>query len=452
MLSERLLSLVMRRANARYLSFDQREHLTLPPPRAGGQYMLYAHVPFCERLCPYCSFNRFPFDEGRARSYFRSLREEMRMIAELGYDFGSLYVGGGTPTVLVDELCATIDLARELFAIKEVSSETNPNHLISDIIDPLVDRVQRFSVGVQSFDDSLLKRMDRYAKYGSGDEIVERLRSVEGRFHSLNVDMMFNFPTQTPEMLARDIELLKATGANQTTFYPLMASPSVAHTLAQSVGRVDYAREADYYVQISRGLADRFDHASAWTFSRREDTMIDEYILDYDDYVGIGSGAFSYVDGALYVNTFSLRGYEAAIAERRLPVAGRRAYSRKARMRYRFMMGLFGLQLDKRAFAADFGQKVERALSVEVAYLRAVGAFDRDDAEAFTLTEKGRYLLVSMMREFFVGVNEVRDQARAALSEDERGLLFGEGGQEPGLGAAVAEVEGVQDAMPPRAR
>jgi coproporphyrinogen III oxidase-like Fe-S oxidoreductase len=424
MLSERLLTQVMRLASSRYLSFGPLEGPALPLPRKGGKYLLYAHVPFCESLCPYCSFNRFPFEENRARAYFRSLREEMRKVADLGYDFGSLYVGGGTPTILVDELCATIDLARERFHIQEVSTETNPNHLVPRIIEPLAERVDRFSVGVQSFDDSILKLMGRYDSYGSGEEIRKRLRAVEGRFHSLNVDLMFNFPTQTREMLVRDIDWLKETRANQTTFYPLMASPSVAHTLAQTIGRVDYAREASYYQEIAGALADAFEPASAWTFSRKADAMIDEYIVNYDEYVGIGSGAFSYVDGTLFVNTFSLQDYGQSMAQRRFALTGKRRYSHSARMRYRLMMGLFGLSLDKRAFERDFGRTPERGLPVETTYLRAMGAFATNNRDEFKLSERGRYLLVSMMREFFVGVNEVRDQARAALSRDERNLLF----------------------------
>src|SRR5450830_723709 len=157
MLAERALTGVLRVLNGRYLDLSGGGVPQLPGPKPGREYMLYVHVPFCQRLCPYCSFNRFPFSEERAVPYFESLRAEMRMVKELGYDFGSMYVGGGTPTIMIDELCDTIDLARELFSIKEVSSETNPNHLIPAVVDKLVDRVQRFSVGVQSFDDSLLK-------------------------------------------------------------------------------------------------------------------------------------------------------------------------------------------------------------------------------------------------------------------------------------------------------
>ena len=427
MLAERLLTTFMRGANRRYLALDPAGVTSLPGPRAGVPYLLYLHVPFCERLCPYCSFNRYPFHEERARAYFRSLREEMRMVSALGYDFEALYIGGGTPTILVDELCTTIDLARALFCIREVSSETNPNHLVPEIVEPLLSRVQRLSVGVQSFDDGLLEQMERRDKYGSGEEILERIASVAGRFHSLNVDMIFNFPSQTEAMLRRDVELLAASGCNQTTFYPLMASPAVARSLARTVGRVDYAREARYYGILSRGLADVFEPASAWTFSRVAGGMIDEYIVDYEDYVGLGSGAFSYLEGGIYVNTFSLREYDAAIGAGRMSVSASRFFGPHERMRYRFLMGLFGLKLDKVIFAEDFGVSIERGLPLELAFMRAAGAFSRDDAEAIELTEKGRYLLVAMMREFFSGVNNVRDQARAALTPDERALLFGEG-------------------------
>jgi menaquinone C8-methyltransferase len=427
MLAERLLSAVMRRANNAYLTLEPSGLEHLPAPVPGRPYLLYVHVPFCERLCPYCSFNRFPYDADRAKRYFKNLREEMRMVADQGYDFQSMYVGGGTPTIDIDELVATIDLATELFGIREVSSETNPNHLYPQWVDPLVERVQRFSVGVQSLDDGLLKQMDRYDKYGSAAEILERLQSIEGRFHSLNVDMIFNFPSQTAEQLTAEVELVKRTGANQVTFYPLMASPAVRDSLKRTVGKVDYVREYHYYRQIAEQMSDGFEPASAWTFSRTGGGMIDEYIVDYEDYVGLGSGAFSFLEGSLYVNTFSLEMHAKRVESGKTPALQKRDSSHHDRMRYRFLMSLFGMSLDKQAFARDFGVSIELGLPLEMAYMRSVGAFDVDDSERLVLSATGRYLLVSMMREFFVGVNNLRDQARAALPTAERNLLFGDG-------------------------
>ncbi|MHB1136782.1 MAG: coproporphyrinogen III oxidase family protein [Coriobacteriia bacterium] len=428
MLAERLLSRAVSLTQGGYFAKTPRAVPSLPGPEAGKQYLLYAHVPFCERLCPYCSFNRFPFAEDPAREYFKSLRQQMRMVADLGYTFDSLYIGGGTPTILVDELCETIDLARELFGTLEVSTETNPNHLIPEILDPLKDRVQRMSVGVQSFDDGLLKEMDRYEKYGSGAEILERIQSLEGFFHSLNVDMIFNFPSQTEEILRRDVEMVKASRCNQTTFYPLMASRSVEVSLKRTVGMVDYDREARFYKILVDGLSDTFELSTAWTFSRIGGGMIDEYIVDYEEYVGIGSGAFSYLRGDIYLTTFSLRDYSAAIAEGRMPVAvGSADSSLKNRMRYRFLMSLFGLRLDKKAFERDFGVSVERGLPLETLFFRMFGGFATDNAEELTLTEKGRYLAVVMQRTMFAQLNDLRDAARKALAPDESLLLFGDG-------------------------
>ncbi len=426
MLSERLLTAGMRLLQPRYLAVESVDLERLPEPSAGRTYTLYAHVPFCERLCPYCSFNRFLFGEERARSYFEHLRREMRMVAGLGYDFSSLYIGGGTPTILVDELCATIDLARELFpGIKEVSAESSPNHLDDETIDRLHGRVQRMSVGVQSFDDMLLQQMARYDKYGCGKDVFARVQHAVGAFHSLNVDMIFNFPSQTEAILKHDIELVKASGANQTTFYPLMASPKMRGKLARSIGRLDLVREASYYRIICEGLAPEFESASAWTFSRDREQMIDEYIVDTEEYLGIGSGAMSFLDGRMYHNTFSLADYEARIDAGRMSVAkAGRTYSRRRRMRYRFVSGLFGLYLDKERFKEDFGVSAERGLALELAFLRAAGGIASEDERGITLTDTGRYLLLVMMRETLAASNDIRDHERSLLPVEEKMLLF----------------------------
>ena len=451
MLAELFISTAVHVTSKNYLRVNPTTDTHVPPPKPGQKYMLYMHVPFCQKLCPYCSFNRFPFSEKRAIPYFEALRREMRMLADLGYDFDSVYVGGGTPTIMIDELCATIDLSRELFSVNEVSSETNPNHLVPEILEKLEGRVQRLSVGVQSFDDGLLKQMDRYDKYGCADEIVERIQLASPYFTSMNADMIFNFPAQTEDMLIHDVERIVESGCTQTTFYPLMASPSVERQLAKTVGKVDYNREKRYYEIIDELLAggdnSLFTHSSAWTYNRRPETltgafegrkaahaasstdgesgMIDEYVVQYEEYPAIGSGGITYLGSSLYVNTFSLREYSEAIEAGRMSLMGRVDFNLHDRMRYRFLMQLFGLRLDKLQWERDFGLTVENGLPVEMAFMKAVGAFETDTPEELTLTPKGRYLVVAMMRQFFIGVNNLRDQARAALPGEERELLFG---------------------------
>ena len=402
----------------------------MPVANLGRKYMLYAHVPFCERLCPYCSFNRFPYDEARAIPYFENMRQEMLMLSTAGYDFHTLYIGGGTPTINIDELCRTIDFARELFSIEEVSTETNPNHLIPEVLEPLSGRIHRLNVGVQSSNDDLLKAMDRYEKYGSSTEIFKRLEHVAGYPFTFNVDMIFNFPAQTEDMLIDDVAFVLESGCSQTTFYPLMASPSVERKLAETVGKVDYGREQRFYDIIWRGLVDAgFGFSSAWTFNRdaSDNAMVDEYVVTAEEYPAVGSGGITYLGNTIYINTFFIGQYNADIESGSQSLMGKVVLSRRNQMRYRFMMQLFGMRLDKRQFAADFGVSVERGLPVEMAFMRANHAFETDNADELTLSAEGRYLMVVMMRQFFIAVNTLRDQARAALPPDERKLLFGDG-------------------------
>jgi coproporphyrinogen III oxidase-like Fe-S oxidoreductase len=80
--------------------------------------------------------------------------------------------------------------------------------------------VNRLSVGVQTFDDPLLQQIERYHKYGSGEQITRGLAYTQGIFDTLNVDMIFNFPSQTRETLERDLRILVDLGVDQVTYYP----------------------------------------------------------------------------------------------------------------------------------------------------------------------------------------------------------------------------------------
>ncbi len=413
MVSERILTAYLRHETRRNLTLHPSRYHSLPSPTPGHIYTLYVHIPFCESLCPYCSFNRFIYQQQKAERYFEALRAEMHAVANLGYSFSSMYIGGGTPTIHISELVKTIDLAKELFPITEVSCETNPNHLTPDIIAQIEGRVQRLSVGVQSFDDGLLKQMNRYQKFGSGDEILQRIRDAAPHFLSLNVDMIFNFPGQTPEILRQDLHKIIASGAQQTTFYPLMSSPSVERTMQRTMGKVNAKREWRYYNIINDELRDQFQPLSSWTFARGSAAMIDEYIASGDEYVGIGSGAFSYLNGTLYVNTFSLTEYASAILHGGFGVSAQQEYGALPQLRYALMMALFGRSVEPRSLL-HFGQSGKPVLWLELIYLKLSGAF-----RSKKLTRFGRYLSVVMMREFFSGVNNVRDIARKALSPEE---------------------------------
>lgn len=419
--SAQVLTNVINKITNRHLQLNFAPNdFIYPSPDLSKEYVLYAHVPFCESLCPYCSFNRFIYNEGKLKTYFNNLRQEMRMLADIGYDFVSLYIGGGTPTIDLKELTDTIDLAKELFSIKEVSTETNPNHLTPEILHELKGRVDRLSVGVQSFDDKLLWQMSRLEKFGTGDQILEIIQNVVGILPSLNVDMIFNLPVQTEESLRRDLAYVKQSGAEQTTFYPLMSAPSVKKALEKSLGNIDISRELSFFQIINESLKDVYIPSSGWTFSRKDLNMLDEYIVRFEEYVGIGSGSFSYLNGHLFVNTFSLRKYEEIISAGKFPVYKIKKFRNYDKKRYRFLMELFDLSLNTKKFNRDFRIPIWLGLLPEMLFMWLAGAFSEWKNGRIAINQENRYLTVVMMREFFSNVNIIRDQARSTLSEEEQ--------------------------------
>lgn len=449
MLSERLLSKTIGFGATHLLHSKDAVSPLVPAPQPGHEYLLYVHVPFCDVLCPYCSFTRFPFKEDLAVRYFGALRKELKMIRDLGYEPTSAYIGGGTPTIMMDELERTIDYMRELFpTIQEVSSETNPPHLDRKRLERISRMVQRFSVGVQSFDNTLLKRMDRYNKYGSAEEIVERIQNVHDMFDTFNVDMIFNFPGQTPEMILRDIDIFKTTGANQLTYYPLMASPG-SEKLMQTCfhGQVDYKLEKTLYhtlfdrmtASVSEGGAG-FYATDVYTFAADRDAMIDEYVVDYAEYVGAGCGAYSFLDEHIFNNDSSVSGYIQRIESGHMSVASCIEMGRANWKRYRMGRELFGLRLDNRAWRRDFGKYIQYDMPIEYGYLAANGAFDKNNADELTLTRRGRYLVLVMMRQIFIGMNTERDRLRTQLPADER-KMFSDSAERQIAAAQAADAE-----------
>jgi coproporphyrinogen III oxidase-like Fe-S oxidoreductase len=410
-LINQIVTKIAKREFARSLKFDEGILPELPSCNDEKQRLLYLHIPFCEELCPYCSFHRITFEEPLTRKYFNALRREIKLYHEKGYKFEGIYAGGGTPTVLMDELAETLHLACELFPIKDISVETNPNHLTSGNIEILrKSKVKRLSVGVQTFNNDMLKKIGRYEKYGSGNEIAERLKNTQGFFHTLNADMIFNFPGQTPRMLDEDLSVLLNLNTDQVTFYPLMISSLTQEIMKKTVGGVDFKGEQKLYELIVRRLEKYYDFSSAWCFSRKE-SLVDEYVVEFEEYAGLGSGAIGYLHGTCYSNTFDIKAYIDSLEQDKLPLQASRKFDLHDQMNYDFMMKLFSTKLDIETLQKKYNDQFLKTMWKEIAAFEIVRAF-RYFPPYLHLTPYGRYLWVIMMREFFIAVNNFRDYCR----------------------------------------
>jgi coproporphyrinogen III oxidase-like Fe-S oxidoreductase len=392
----------------------------LPQPTA-EPCQLYVHVPFCEVLCPFCSFHRVRFREGKAHDYFAALRTELRHYHDRGFTFADVYIGGGTPTVLPEALLDTIELIRRLWPVRAIAVETNPNHLHEPLLGMLADSgVSRLSVGVQSFDDRLLRQMDRYEKYGSGAQIRELLAAARGRFRTLNVDMIFDLPNQSLADLERDLDIIEELRVDQVSFYPLMTAPTARRRMEQTLGRPRADRRYQFYERILERMLPKYQPSSAWCFSRiavGAPAAIDEYIVNQDDYIGVGSGAFSFTGGAMYSTTFSINQYMHRVGRGQSGITQSKQLTLRERMRYDYLVRLFGLELSQERIRRKYGSAFRWLMLPELLVMRLVGA-TRHERGAIRLTSRGKYYWVLMMAEFFNAVNLFRDQMRLHIREE----------------------------------
>ncbi|WP_345852629.1 coproporphyrinogen III oxidase family protein [Shewanella algae] len=389
----------------------------MPAPVEGKKYMLYAHVPFCHTLCSYCTFHRFLFKEDKARAYFVALRKEMDMVKHLGYDFESMYIGGGTTTVLEDELARTIEYAKTLFpSIKEVSCESDPQHLDSPGFKQLKGLVDRMSIGVQSFNDDILKMTDRLEKFGTGQQTFDKIMAAKELFPIINVDLIFGFRGQTDEVIQHDLDMASRLDPRQITTYPLM----ITHQTRKSVKGKLAAPQADManqYRMILNTLNGQYNQLSAWAFGKANDEGFDEYVIDYDEYLGVGSGSFSFLNDTLHVNTFSLRKYQERIASGKMGVEQQKQYSKKDVMQYRFLLGMFSGRLSRKYFRDTFGVNLDTALFKEMSSMKLIGAIKNDPSnpDELIITDNGKMMGLLMMKEFYAGMDNVRAQLRKPL-------------------------------------
>ena len=400
---------VTRREGRKFLqlSADVPEPM-IPQGKAGREdwASLYIHVPFCRTLCPFCCFNRYLLDEVKARRYFANLKKEVQFYIERGFRFSDFYFGGGTPTVLMDELLVFIDFLKKNFNVRQISMETTQREINAGVIAALKEAgINRLSIGVQSFDNDLLKAMGRLV--GSGEEAIEKLKMAQGQFDTVNVDFIFNFPTQTIAQFEKDVAIFKELGLDQATFYPLMPSPHKKSRMEKRFQKVDTSHEKEFYDVILRELYEGgYKASTAWCFSRG-DRLIDEYIIDYDDYVGVGAGSVGFLNGDFFVNTFSLEKYDKMISSGKLPVVGWRRLSEREHLRYYMLTKLFGMSLDPEKFRQRFNADINRKLFWEMAFFKMFGLVK--GKKPIEVTPKGMYTMCVMQKEFFAGLNTLRE-------------------------------------------
>ena len=275
------------------------------PPKA-----LYIHIPFCESICDYCDFPKLQYFRIFAEKYLDYLQKEIESY-KVSKDLETIYIGGGTPTCLDDDLFLKLLEIVEPYAenVKEYTIEANPESLSKDKLKMMKNHhVNRLSIGVESTNDRILKAINRHHTY---EDVKTAINSaVSLGFNNINVDLILGLPHALKSQLKEDLDNLLSLPISHLSCYSLTVHP---HTLFYLRGikpqNSDIERELYDYVE-SRLNEAGFIHYEVSNWAKPGKESLHNYTYWEDEqYYGVGMGASGYIGDMRYTNTLSINDY-----------------------------------------------------------------------------------------------------------------------------------------------
>lgn len=331
---------------------------------------LYLHIPFCRSKCHYCSFNSRPLAGQDPHSYLAALTRQVEILGDhpLCRDlvFTSLYMGGGTPTVIAaDKLGGLLTKVMASFSFAdeaEISIEANPNGLgASDLVLLRQAGFNRISIGVQSLDDDLLALIGRSHNRAEAQQAVALAR--QAGFDNISLDLIYGLPGQTLDIWRNTLEEALTFKVKHLSLYELMVEPAtpLAGKLKQGQFVLPGEDEVADMEEVSRDLLDRDGYGRYEIANFAQPGYRCRHNMTYwrnGDYLGLGAGAVSCLKGLRFTGTDSAAGFTGRLVDGFLPISGVEALSREARLRESVVMALrmmegFSLLEFERRFGVD---------------------------------------------------------------------------------------------------
>src|SRR5579884_382715 len=289
---------------------------------------IYVHLPFCPYICPYCDFAKWPHRRSAAQRYLLALYAEIEATVTGDATFGSVFLGGGTPnTYAAAQIAALVGRLRDRFPgppDRETTIEVNPELVRRDDLRAYASEgINRLSIGVQSF---VAREIATLGRRHELEQVAQAVRAArEAGLRSVSLDLIFAVPGQTEESWLHSLRSAIALDVDHVSVYGLTVEEGTAYARWQERDPgafFDDVREARLYeIAIETLEAHGLQQYEISNFARPgHQSAHNKNYWDNGDYLGLGVGAASYLDGVRSVHTRDLSEYvAAAIQERVIP-------------------------------------------------------------------------------------------------------------------------------------
>ena len=266
---------------------------------------IYIHIPFCSSICTYCDFCKVLKNKQWIDKYLEALEKEIKQNYKGEY-VKTLYIGGGTPSSLsLEELKRLFDIFK-IFNIDkntEITFESNSEDLTLDKINFLKNRINRLSVGIQTFNEETLKTLNRKLN-------IDNLNNAFKTFENINIDLMYGFQNQSIDDLKNDLNKIVKLNPTHISTYCLILEPNTKLYIDNYIPLED-DRERDMYDLIVKTLKENhYEQYELSNFSKKGYQSKHNLVYwNNEHYYGFGLGASGYSDNIRYENTRSLNEY-----------------------------------------------------------------------------------------------------------------------------------------------
>ena len=359
---------------------------------------IYVHIPFCTKKCGYCDFYSVKWNEVQEDMYIQSAINEIRSHSALSKKFSvdSIYIGGGTPSIINPRHIGNIiDTIKGIFAVEkncEISMEANPNSLSENLHAYREIGINRLSIGIQSLNDDILKKIGRIHNSREALEAIDRAKS--SGFENINADVMFNIPGQTIDDIDYTINQLIKKDIKHISFYSLkLEKGTPMYTLEENneiiMPEEDCEREMYY---SGRNIMEKHKlmqyEISNFALKGYECRHNLKY-WNQEEYIGIGPSAHSFLGNMRFSNPSDITEYilsgEDEIFDRNILefMDEEGMIFEYIMLRLRLRPGLKLIDF-KNKFSIDFKEKY----SAQIEYLAENDLVEIDD-EAIRLTKRG---------------------------------------------------------------